>query len=165
MAVASSNARVTVGISPRPRGRAVGYAEELGLTELWTDAKAAEDSLGILYHQRAQAEHSIRSTKKNIAQHETQILCDLRNANPEQGPTAFERDLKYKLGGDESLRNMEHDLYVAQGKLGEIEAEIKSEEAVLKNRQSRMRHLGGFFEYLAASKESQTADKLFGQIP
>lgn len=165
MTVANSSAKGNIGILPRPRGRAVGYAEELGLTELWSDAKAAENSLGILYHQRAQAEDSVRSSKRAISRHEMQILCDLRDASPEAGPTAFERDLKHKLASDKSLRNMEHDLDAAQSKLGEIEAEIKSEEAILRNRQARMRHLGGFFEYLAASKESQTADKLFGQIP
>lgn len=167
MAIAEKNATIKVQSlpAPRARGRQVSYAEELGLTSLPIEAKGAAEALGVMYHMRAQFEAKIRDIKSAVGVREYSLAENLRDVNPEASNASFERSLKMLVGADDNLRTLNDELLNEQAKLGELEAEIKANEVIARTSQSQMKMLGGYFEYLAASKESATVDKVFGQIP
>lgn len=160
MAAATADLRIEF----RPRGRAVTYAEELGLNEFHTESKAASDALGILYHQRAQEESKVRHLKAQI-EGRTAIVTSETECETFASQAALERAIKRALANDEELRRMSDKLRAHHDKLGEVEAEIKSNERSHQTSTARVNQLAGYFAYLAASKEAQTADKLIGQIP
>lgn len=157
---------LTAAPTTRPRARAVNYAEDLGLNSTHENAKAAAEALGVLYHQRAQHEKSIREIKGLIAHHENRVVEKVRADNPDLGPTAFERLVKQAQASDDILVALGQDLRDRQADAGEAEAEIRANEVSLKVDTARMNQLGGYFSYLAASKEALTAERLIAaQIP
>lgn len=161
-----AGAPTTLTVQPviRARGRAVQYAEELGLNTSHENAIGAAEALGILYHQRAQGEADIRHLKAVIEAH----VADVTNEVSSQtfaSQAAFDRAVKQALVSNEDLQNMQEQLRGKQNHVGEIEAEIRSNEAALRVANARMNELGGYFNYLAASKEALTAERILGQIP
>lgn len=149
----------------RPRGRAVTYAEELGLNDFHEESKAASDALGVLYHQRTQGESKIRHLKAAIEGRTAIVTSETETGETFASQAALERSIKRALAGDEELVDLYQQLRVLQDEVGEIEAEVKSNERSHHTATARVNQLAGYFAYLAASKEAQTADKLIGQIP
>lgn len=162
-----ATAAMELTIEPRvnARGKAVKYAEELGLNTSFQEAAAAAEALGILYHQRDQHEVAVRAIKAMIVKREHRLAEQVREANPDAGPTAHERSTKMVHGADDELVALAADLRDELQTLGGIEAEIKSNEVIARLHTARMNQLGGYFSYLAASKEALTAERILGQIP
>lgn len=155
---------LTIQVQTTRRGRAVNYAEELGLNKANEEAVGANEALGILYHQQTGAEDKVRRIKALIEERTHQLLAEIV-ASPDAGSVAAqERAHKLAVAADGKIAALAADLLDRQLELASVEAEVKVNERMSRSATARMTQLGGYFSYLAASKEALTAERLIGSL-
>lgn len=155
---------LTIQVQTTRRGRAVNYAEELGLNKANEEATGANEALGILYHQQTGLEDKVRRIKALIEERTHHVFMDVMRRCEGASLAAQERAHKLDCVNDEKLRALNADLLDRQLELASVEAEVKVNERMSRSATARMTQLGGYFSYLAASKEALTAERLIGSL-
>lgn len=140
------------------RNRAVRYAEDsLGVNDVFSTTVEIESSLRKLLAERAGIEQAVNGIKAGIELRTSDLRADVRGDNPTVSATAYESAVKDVLASDGKLRKWREELLSKTNRLLDLEAQIRVEELEHRSRVARLHELGGYFQYLASSKNAVTA--------
>lgn len=140
------------------RNRTVRYAEDtLGVNDVFSTAVEIESNLRKTLADRAGLEQAINGIKAGIEIRTADIRSDVLGEYGTLSATAYESKVKDVCGQDGKLRKMREDLLAKTNRLADLDAEIRIEELEHRSRVARLHELGGYFQYLASSKNAFTA--------
>lgn len=140
------------------RIRSIRYAEDqLGVHDTYTSLVQIESNLRKTLAERAGLEQEINGIRAGIEIRTSDIRSDVLGEFGTLSATAYESKVKDACSQDGKLRKLREDLLSATDRLADIEAEIRIEELEHRSRVARLHELGGYFEYLASSRNATTA--------
>ena len=144
-----------------PGRKAMAYAEEvLGVHSEYEKAVTARNSLDACLTSLSEARDKRRTLEAKVADREMDISADERGHHPDMSAAAMERHLKVAFAKDEQLSILRTELLGVNGDIDGLECDKTMHEIDIKIAVARLGELGGYFHYLAAVKEAQTAEKL-----
>lgn len=138
----------------------VEYAEKaLQVHKVYEEAVAAEAELQTIHNELAQCKIKENSLQQNISDREMDLLSEERGKHPEMSQAGMERHLKLVLHVDTAYREMIRELMEVHDTQTAQNANRSITESKVRVLTARMTELGGYLHYLAAAKESQTANR------
>lgn len=137
--------------------KALSYAEDsLGVHRTWTESQAVTARLQDLYRERSGYESETRSLDNQVDQRKNDILREVHLNNNGSSEAALTRLYRLACAEDERLASIQDVRLEAMSRRDTASAEIYGAEQNHKAYVARLRELGGYFEYLAAVKQSET---------
>lgn len=137
----------------------VKYAEEdLGVHTTYQELLDLEVALRASHEKLRTYLTAKRALVTSVIDREMEVTSDERG-RVDISQTAFDKHIKSVLNGEPALRALKEQLAVAERAIDETEHSIREIELQMKNRQARLRQLGGYLEYLATAKQAQSIEK------
>ena len=136
---------------------AVTYAEtELGIHQCFEDAKQAVLDSTHLGNLIVVEREKIRDLESQIAYREIEVADLEWTKHPDMAVTRMDKHVKGAQLKDDKLQGLHEQLRSAKNRVEEWELSRASYDAAVKVYTARMIELGGYLQYLAAAKTSQT---------
>ncbi len=138
--------------------QALDYAERtLGVHQVYTDVQATaarlaetREKLATMRHEKAVAEDAYLTAEYNF-------VAETRTQMSELSQTAFDKAIKAAVHNEPGLRAVRAELAQRSTNIELTEASIARMRVDVEIGISRMTELGGYFAYLAAIKNAETA--------
>lgn len=138
--------------------RALAYAEDtLGVNRVWADTQDLAAQIARGHEQVAAFDAEVRTLASQIDGRRNKLLLEAANSNPEMTPTAFERHMKLAYAGDDELETLNRLHADAISRRESMAATVRGHQTNHNGFVARLNELGGYFNYLAAAKQAQTA--------
>lgn len=139
---------------------ALDYAErEIGVHSVHDEARRLSLELDNHRKMLVTAKKDRLRTEEAMADREIELATDLRAEMPEASLAAFERQLKTVVHKDARMRGFRGMLFDANHNISHLEVEVSRTRVDIDIAVARMTELGGYFQYLAAVKQAETANK------
>lgn len=143
-----------------PKPPALAYAEDtLGVHHVWDEAQGVVIDLNEELDGLDKAQDARRALDQKIEDREMDLLIEERGKHPDHSEAAFARHLKEVLHKDETLKKLKSDRNEQAGIVTGHEIEIKYLNARVTILSARMHELGGYFQYLAVTKQAAMAEQ------
>lgn len=137
--------------------KSIDYAEKtLGVHSLYADTQGSQDLLTKILHQLVHLRTKRREAEEALSDHEAQFLSDERGKHPSMSATAMKDHIKVELQKDKTASDLRRILLDLNNKIDRCEYDRVLAEHDVKVGVARMYELGGYFQYLAAVKQSRT---------
>jgi hypothetical protein len=135
---------------------ALDYAENvLGVHRVYDEANELNDELNKTLDLLDSAIDARRDMDEKIADYEMDLLIAERGKHPDHSEAAFARHLKEVHHKDAQLKMMRQVRNAKSGEVSGLELEIEYIKSQLKVKVARMEVLGGYFRFLAVTKEAE----------
>lgn len=139
---------------------ALTYAlETVGVDRVHDEARAHRDKLDGLYTELSTAKDAKRDLEFRLHDREMEVASDERGKHPDMSAAAMEKHLKVALARDDDYRSLREQLSKVIGDIDGLEYDVRLTETDIKIAVGRLQELGGYFNYLAAIKQAETAKK------
>lgn len=140
--------------------KALKYAEEqIGVHKVYEDAKQARVALDGCLTDLGKARDQKRDLEFRLHDREMEVAADEYGKHPDMAQTRMDKHLKRALAQDDDWRELREQLSKVTGDIEGLEFDRSVFEADIRIAVSRLQELGGYFQYLAAIKQAETANK------
>lgn len=141
-----------------PGARALAYAEnELGVHHAYTAAQNAREQLDEALSALSDARDKQRDLRLRLEDAEMDVAIDERGKHPEMSQAQMDKHLKMSLFKNDLVRELREQVAKVTGDVEGLEFDKTVHEADIRIAVARMQELGGYLQYLAAIKSSETA--------
>lgn len=146
--------------TPSAGVKALRYAEEqLHVHSVYEAAQEIRESLDKTFTGLSEARDKKRDLESRIVDVEMEIASEERGKHPDMSAAAMEKHLKIALHRNDDWRELREQLSTTIGDIDGLEFDKSIYEVDIKIAVSRMTELGGYLQYLAAIKQSETTNK------
>lgn len=149
-----------------PKPPALAYAEDvLGVHNVWDEAQGVVIDLNEELDGLDKAQDARRALDQQVEDLKMDILIEERGKHADHTQAAFDRHLKEVYHKHEGLRQLVQQRNMQAGVVTGHEIEItylKSRVTILS---ARMTELGGYFQYLAVTKQAALAEQTTQPTP
>lgn len=137
---------------------ALNYAEQtLGVHRVYEEAEALLIELDSVMNAFDAAVDARRTLDEKIEDHQMDVMILLRGQlGGEISQAAFDKRLKETYHKDETLKRLRMDRNAKAGEASGLELDIEHVKYRLKVKVGRMEELGGYFRFLAVTKQSES---------
>lgn len=143
-----------------PKPPALAYAEDqLGVHHVYEEAQGVQSDLDEALSALDKAQDARRELDHKIEDYEMDILVKERGKHPDHSEAAFQRHLKEVLHKDEHLKRLKSERNAKAGECTGIDLDISYLKARVTILSARMIELGGYFQYLAVTKQATLAEQ------
>lgn len=139
--------------------KALRYAEEqIGVHKVYEDAKTARTALDGCLTDLGKARDQKRDLEFRLHDREMEVAADEYGKHPDMAQVRMDKHLKRALSQDDDWRELREQLSKVSGDIEGLEFDRSVFEADIRIAVSRLQELGGYFQYLAAIKQAETAN-------
>lgn len=140
--------------------KALDYAEQqLGVHEVYEQARKARNDLDECLTRLSEARDKKRDLEFRLSDREMEIAADERGRHPDMSQAAMDKHLKQAFAQDDSWRELREQLSKVIGDAEGYEYDKAIHETDIRIAVARLQELGGYFNYLAAVKQADEANK------
>ena len=140
--------------------QALEYAERhLGVHKVYEEAQVHAAKLAELRGQLATQRAEKATAEDEYQTAEYAFITDQRTQLAEMSQTAFDKAIKAAVHNEPNLRALRGALAQRSANIDQTEARVAQVRVDVEISLARMTELGGYFEYLAAIKRAETAEK------
>jgi DNA-binding transcriptional ArsR family regulator len=144
--------------------RALQYAEQtLGVHTVHKEAGEWAERLDKARARLMDLRGQQRDEEANYTDLELNTIAEARAQLSDMSQAAFDRHIKIALNNDETLREERAKLAARARQIDSAEYEVSVARTRVEILLARMHELGGYFGYLAAIKNAETAEKYRAQ--
>ncbi len=146
--------------TPSPALKALKYAEDqLGVNTVYTDCLTSREQLDTTLTELSEARDHKRDLESRIIDVEMDVAASERGSHPEMSQAAMDKHMKVALHNNDDWRELREQLVLAVGTVDGLECDKTMHETDIRIAVSRMQELGGYLQYLAAVKQSNSTNK------
>jgi len=139
-----------------PKPPALAYAEDvLGVHHVYEEAEGVRIDLDEALTALDKAQDERRNFDQQIEDREMELLIEERGKHPDHSEAAFSRHLKEVLFKNEQLKKLKLMRNAKSGECTGHDIDITYLKVRVTILSARMHELGGYFQYLAVTKQAQ----------
>ena len=137
---------------------ALDYAENtLGVHKVFEEALAFEKELDEITTALDKAQDARRDLDAQIEDREMNLLIEERGKHPDHSQAAFDRHLKEVYFKDDTLKRLKMSRDAKSGEVNGLQLDHDFIKQRMRVRAARMEELGGYFSFLAVTKQAELA--------
>jgi hypothetical protein len=144
--------------SESPEVKALRYVESLGLNSAYEHVQQVRKDLENKYVELNNLRNRRRTLEAFKADIEMEIIEDERSKHADMSQAQMDKHLKVLFSNHTDLRETRDEMYMLVGQIELIEHEIDLCNTDVKIETARLHELGGYFQFMAVLKQSQTSN-------
>lgn len=142
-----------------PEVRSLRYAEGLGLNSVYEHATEARKVLEDKYMTLNDLRNRRRTVESFQRDCEMEIVEAERSKHPDMSQAQMDKHLKVAFSNSSDIRESREELSLLAGQIELLEHEVDLLNADIRIDSARLNELGGFFQFMAVLKQSESSRK------